>query len=142
MKKLDHKHLIKIYKAKNSAVYTEEDGTTSDVKYMALELARHGNLFDIIVDSGKFSDNLARYYFHQLVEAIEHMHSKGIAHRDLKLENILIDENFDLKLTDFGFSDEEKVSDRTCGTNIYMAPEMHVQDEFETIPADIFTLGV
>jgi serine/threonine protein kinase len=142
MKTLQHPNLLKLIEFDEDADLTYKNGTVLKAKYMALELAEHGVIFDIIVNSGRFSESLTRYYFHQLVDAVEYMHNKGIVHRDIKLENILIDENFNLKLTDFGFADSEKVSDIPKGSSLYMAPEMHKEQEFETIPADIFAVGV
>jgi serine/threonine protein kinase len=142
MKELNHPNLLSLLESDENAELVYKNGTTYKTKFMALELAKYGVIFDIIVGGGKFSESLARYYFHQLVDAVEHMHNKGIVHRDIKLENILIDENFDLKLTDFGFSDTEKLSDNPKGSSLYMAPEMHALEKFETIPADMFALGV
>lgn len=142
MRKLDHKNLLKLYDYDEKAEIAYENGTWRKAKFMALEYAKHGVIFDTIVQTGAFSESIARYYFHQLVDAVEYMHKKGIVHRDIKLENILIDENFDLKLTDFGFSDYEITSEKAKGSSLYMAPEMHTQEKFDTIPADIFALGV
>jgi serine/threonine protein kinase len=70
---------------------------------LALELAKGGELFDYISQTGEFSEDVARYFFHQLIDALDYMNKKGISHRDLKPENILMSEVFDLKLADFGF---------------------------------------
>jgi serine/threonine protein kinase len=69
-----------------------------------MELASGGELYDFLIHSGVFSENIARKLFIQLMAGILHCHSKGIAHRDLKLENILLDNNYNLKIADFGFA--------------------------------------
>jgi len=78
-------------------------GRSREVYYLALELAKGGELFDYISQTGEFSEDVARYFFHQLIDALDYMNKKGISHRDLKPENILMSEVFDLKLADFGF---------------------------------------
>ena len=74
-----------------------------NISYVALELASHGEIYNFIEEQA-FSPEISRYFFRQMLEGIEHMHSKSIAHRDLKLENILLDENFSIKITDFGLT--------------------------------------
>ena len=61
--------------------------------FIVLELIQGGELFDRIVQKGKFDETLSRFYFRQLIEGVKHCHSIGIAHRDLKPENLLLDEH-------------------------------------------------
>jgi len=86
--------------------YDKQDGTTpSEVLFILMEYAPEGELFDMIANSGKFSESTARYFFMQLLSALSYIHNTvGICHRDLKPENILIDSDFNLKLADWGFS--------------------------------------
>lgn len=71
---------------------------------MVTELVNGGDLFDFISLPGAFSEKVARYFTHQIFEALKYTHAKGICHRDMKLENLMLDSNFDLKVIDFGFS--------------------------------------
>ncbi|KAF0936022.1 hypothetical protein E2562_038210 [Oryza meyeriana var. granulata] len=97
--------------------------------YFVLEYAKGGELFKKI-SKGKFSEDVARRYFHQLISGIDYCHSRGVYHRDLKPENLLLDENESLKVSDFGLSalSESKRHDgllhTTCGTPAYVAPEV------------------
>jgi serine/threonine protein kinase len=92
-------------------------------------------------------EEIARSLFKELIKAIAYVHSKGVAHRDLKLENIFLDSNVKVKVADFGlmkeFSGPNAEALRTkCGTPNYMAPELSGQDEYEGPPVDIFACGV
>lgn len=88
-------------------------------------------------------EGIARYYFHQLVSAVEYMHSKNVAHRDIKLDNILIDDNYQLILIDFGFAEEvrakvtynleDQLAIRARGTKGYISPEQFINDGTEHI---------
>jgi serine/threonine protein kinase len=80
------------------------NGQIKKVMYIALELARGGELFDYIAQTGHLSMEATRFYFKQLIDALSFIHTNGYVHRDLKLENLLLDENFNLKVADFGFS--------------------------------------
>ena len=66
-------------------------------------------MFDYISEGGKFNEMEARYFFHQLIQALEFIHSQGYSHRDLKPENILLDKNFNIKIADFGFASKEEI---------------------------------
>ena len=72
--------------------------------FIVLELVTGGELFDKIVDAGKFSEDEARKYFFQLVSGVLYCHNQGVAHRDLKPENLLLDDSDNLKISDFGLS--------------------------------------
>lgn len=91
-----------------------------------LELMENGDLFDYVKFSqGQFPLNLARLYFKQMLEAVSELHRLNYAHRDIKLENALLDEEFNLKLSDFGFScsvTNESARKMIAGTDSYIAP--------------------
>ena len=99
-----------------------------------------------------FSTDLTRYYFKQLVEAVEYLHSQNLVHRDLKMENLLMDENFNLKINDFGFQKttqqqigEKIICTTQIGTEAYQAPETRSRKEiviYDGKKVDIFNIGV
>jgi len=60
------------------------------VAYVALELVTGGELFDWVSNSGEFSEDVARYYFKELLTGLNYMHTAGVAHRDLKPENLML----------------------------------------------------
>jgi len=115
--------------------------------YFVLEYAKGGELFNKI-SKGKFSEDVARRYFHQLISAVEYCHSRGVYHRDLKPENLLLDDNENLKVSDFGLSAlaESKRHDgllhTTCGTPAYVAPEVLSRRGYDGSKADIWSCGV
>ena len=78
--------------------------------YMLLEFVCGGELFSYLRNAGRFSNNTSRFYASEIICAIDYLHSKDIVYRDLKPENLLLDINGHLKLTDFGFA--KKLEDR------------------------------
>jgi serine/threonine protein kinase len=142
LKKLDHPNIIKLMGYSNKAVANKRDGTSLNINYMALEYCSHGEIFDYIAETGAFKETIARYYFHQLIDALEYMHTKGYAHRDLKPENLLLDGDFNLKLADFGFATESKTSNSRKGTFGYMAPEVLAKKQYKAQEADLFAAGI
>lgn len=88
-----------------------------------------GELFDYIQQRGRIHEEAARTFMRQLVDAVGYMHRMGIVHRDLKLENILVDEYDNLLISDFGFSTAEQCNayellQTACGSPCYAAPEI------------------
>ena len=72
--------------------------------YLVTEHAVHGEIFDHLVVNGRMKEEEAARIFAQLVSAVQYCHNKGIVHRDLKAENVLLDNDMNVKLADFGFS--------------------------------------
>lgn len=91
--RLSHPNIIKIYQV----IDTETDC------FIVMEYAKGGDMASLLPDESPLSEQEARKYFRQLVSAIDHAHSSEIVHRDLKLENLLLDNNKDLLVSDFGF---------------------------------------
>ncbi|KAL7998772.1 putative calcium/calmodulin-dependent/calcium-dependent protein kinase [Plasmopara halstedii] len=121
----------------------------SQVIVIVLELAMGGELFDFMMYTGVFSENIARAYFQQLVSGLDACHAQGVYHRDIKPENLLLDENFTLKIADFGLSGLRKgINDAVtelytqCGTRGYMSPEVLSCMPYEGEPADVWSAGV
>jgi serine/threonine protein kinase len=112
-----------------------------------MELAINGTIFDYVDYSKGFNDKLARSYMKELFITVNSLHNLGYVHRDIKLENILLDEHFKLKLSDFGFAKEfdentkERMSTR-LGTEYYMAPEMRRAARYSGVKTDVFACGV
>ena len=91
-------------------------------------------------------EELAKVAIRQVVKALDRLHSLDIVHRDLKLENVLVNREVKAKLIDFGFSRqlsrENEVLSDFCGTPHYMAPEVIQREGYYGKPADIWSLGV
>lgn len=91
------------------------------------------------------SENEARSIWRQLISTLSYLHSKCIAHRDIKLENVMLTDRYQVKLIDFGFStcipNDQKIK-IFCGTPSYMAPEIVKKSEYCGPPTDIYAAGV
>ena len=91
------------------------------------EYANRGEIFDYIARYGRMSEARARSTFGQILSAVEYCHAKGVAHRDLKAENLLLDSQMNVKIADFGFSNRFAPGERLstwCGSPPYAAPEV------------------
>ena len=115
---------------------------------MVLEFVQGGELFDFVAKD-KFSEPISRFYFKQLLLATHYCHSKGVAHRDLKPDNIMLDSKFNVKIADFGFAgpiqgrDGSGYLDTTLGTKAYMAPEiLNKEPHYQGHVVDLFALGI
>ncbi|CAD5222341.1 unnamed protein product [Bursaphelenchus xylophilus] len=113
--------------------------------YIIMELARGQNLQRFVNHSGPLKELLVRKLFIQVVSAVHHLHSKNIAHRDIKADNIVIDPQTErIKLVDFGFacfSDDDTFSTTFCGSPPYAAPELFSSRKYRAKPVDIWALG-
>ncbi|WOL17854.1 serine/threonine-protein kinase SAPK7-like [Canna indica] len=114
---------------------------------IVMEYAAGGELFERICDAGRFSEDEARYFFQQLISGVYYCHFRQICHRDLKLENTLLDGSPAprLKICDFGYSKSSLLHSRpksTVGTPAYIAPEVLSRREYDGKQADVWSCGV
>lgn len=117
----------------------------ADHVYIFLELCDGGDLNDAVYEVGGFSEEVACHYFRQIIGAISYIHALGIAHRDIKLENVLITRDGCAKLTDFGLCKQQNNGDKlitTCGTLIYAAPEIIKEEPYDGLKSDIWSAGI
>ena len=139
MKKLSHPNITKILEYFESEKYY----------LIIMEYINGGNLFSFVKKRRKLNEKLAKFLFIQIINGIKYLHSKNIVHRDIKLENILIDVNNNIKICDFGISKilskkEEKCYDQ-CGTLMYMAPEILLSNKekgYNPFLIDIYSAGI
>jgi serine/threonine protein kinase len=143
MSEISHPNIINMLSHSTDGVIHSASG---DIKentiYLTLELASGGELFDFIAQTGSFSEPVARYYFHQVIDAFSYLHGKGISHRDMKPDNIMLDDEFNLKIADFGFSSKAASNQSFKGTRSYMAPEILIGAKYHGQMVDIFAMGI
>jgi len=135
MKKLSHKNILQV---KN---ITEDKENV----YIVMDYARNGDLLEYVNSKKKLTEEEAREIFIQIVEALNYTHNKNIIHRDIKLENILLNENNEVIIGDWGFagywSTENKIKCK-WGSILYAAPEVFLGREYTGPEIDIWSLGV
>lgn len=111
---------------------------------IVMEYASSGDLFDYVCSKGKLNEDEARYFFQQIVSGVSHCHEMDICHRDLKLENTLLDGNH-VKICDFGYSKSyvlHSMPKSMIGTPSYIAPEIFARKEYDGKLADVWSCGV
>jgi serine/threonine protein kinase len=112
---------------------------------LVLEYCPGGDLFELVIQHGYLSDADALHAFQQLVHALDFAHRQGVTHRDLKLENVLIDANGRLKLADFGMASimtPGSLLETSCGSPNYCAPEVLSGGLYNGALSDVWSLGI
>ena len=147
--KIDHPLIIKFHVVGRGPYQVDADSIPVEALFIVMEHAQEGEIFDIIQNTGKFSEPVARQYFFQLLTALNYIHNTvGVCHRDLKLENILLDSNFNIKIADFGFATTLRGPTPSGklrsykGTKGYMPPEQHTIKTYGGKDADLFASAV
>jgi len=134
LSKVNHPFLMKLFYAFQ----------TEDKLYLALEFVNGGELYHHLQLNGSFAPERTRFYSAEIVLALGYLHSNGIIYRDLKPENVLIDGDGHVKVTDFGLSKEGLVGNTKtttfCGTPEYLAPEVLLGNEY-SFAVDYWSLG-
>jgi serine/threonine-protein kinase SIK3 len=135
LKLLHHPHITRLYEVMESR----------SMIYLVTEHAAQGEVFDHLVANGRMKEDEAARIFSQIIEALDYCHRCGVVHRDLKAENVLLDNEMNIKLADFGFSNtftDGQPLTTWCGSPPYAAPEVFLGLEYDGPKADIWSLGV
>ena len=141
--KFQHPNIISIpyYSFEHEAYY---DDTPTKVSYMLMDYAKYGDFFNALVKHKVvFNETIIRTYFHQLINALDFLHENGAAHLDVKLENLLIGEDFNLKLADFDLSyffGDGPI--KTKGTKNFRPPELLAKTCKSPQAADVYSAGI
>lgn len=137
MKLLNHKNIVKLL---------EVIDTPKEI-FLVIELAEGMSLIDYMKSkpNKQIIEKESVIIFKQIMEGINHCHEKNVIHRDIKMDNIIIDKNLNVKIIDFGFSTWINPGQKLklyCGTPSYMPPEIVTKKEYYGPPVDIWSLGV
>jgi serine/threonine protein kinase len=132
--KMNHPGVIKVFDFLND----------TDFLYLVMELVTGDTLLSQF--PGSLSEEIVRPLFKQILTTVVYIHAQGIAHRDLKLENVLVDSKGHIKIVDFGFSrcaqSPGELFGTSCGSPAYAAPEIIAQRPYDGCRADMWSLGV
>ena len=147
LKSKDNNHFFVKYISSSLNGSLDTDGFKETKCYILYELASKGDLFKYIKCYGNgFNEKYSKVISYKILKALKTLHKLKICHRDIKADNILLDEKFNIKIADFGLSsfmkgNNGKIKGRV-GTKQYMAPEVIEEKEYDGEKADIFSTGV
>jgi len=142
LRRLNHPNIVNLHTFKDTAILISNN-IGKKVSYLVLEHVPFGDLCDMLMNSGAFPEVLVRMIFHQVMDAITYLHENGTAHMDLKAENIVMDNSFNVKIIDFDQSLHLGTKNfRSKGTPGYRCPEVirGLSDDLKA--CDVYSLGV
>jgi len=143
---MSHPNIVNMLGAVDYQCFKLSDETDEviEASCIAMEYAPYGDFCDILATYAVYNDDvLVRTFFHHLIEAMKYLHERKISHLDIKLDNLLLGEDFNLKLTDFDLSYCEGDSNIIGkGTQNYRAPEIQEKTCADPISADIYSAGI
>ncbi|RQM21799.1 hypothetical protein B5M09_009398 [Aphanomyces astaci] len=128
-----HQHILRM----------RTDFVQNGFEHFVFDFCRGGELFDVVNASEKLSNDASLRYFRQILSGVRYMHAQGLAHRDLSLENVLLDEHNNAKVCDFGLAASvPSLRHEGVGKAFYMAPEVVSRLSYDPIKADVWSLGI
>lgn len=146
LRKIKHTNVVKLINY-DIRTHIKMNNTPRKCMIQVQELLSNGELFDYVNYCGSFPPEVCRYVFHQFMSGLHACHAVHIAHRDLKPDNILLGDDFTLKIVDFGFAkkfvseEQRRFMATQLGTRGYMAPEIY-QGKPYTEKCDVFSAGI
>ena len=130
---LENENIVKVYEV----LETEQN------YFIVMELVKGGDLLEKVMSNGSLSEAESMKIFKEIVQAVAYCHSEKVAHRDLKLENVLLRKDGHIKISDFGFAVKtEDMCSTLCGSTSYCAPEILKGQSYNAFQADMWSLGV
>ena len=135
LKIVKHKYIVQLYEILQTPQHI----------FIVMEYCEGKDLMDYILTKTRLSELESLKFFQQLINALFYLHSQNISHRDVKIDNMLLDRNKDLKLVDFGLSTkytDDTLLDQPCGTVVYAAPEVLDGNEYHGMLADVWSSGI
>ena len=135
VKNINHPNIAKVYEIK-------ED---EEKIYILMEYCENGELFNLILERHKLTEEESAYFYYQIINGLEYIHAKNIIHRDLKPENLLLTKNNILKIIDFGLSNyntNDNLLSTPCGSPCYASPEMVSGNKYNGFTSDVWSTGI
>ena len=135
LKIVKHKYIVQLYEILQTVQHI----------FIVMEYCEGKDLMDYILSKNHLTEYESLKYFQQLINALFYLHSQNISHRDVKIDNMLLDKNKNLKLVDFGLStkySDDNLLDQPCGTVVYAAPEVLDGNEYHGMLADVWSSGI
>lgn len=136
LKRARHQNIVRLY---------ESFETHSHIVYV-MEVCGGGDLLTFVRRRRKLKEDNAKFIFKQIILGLQYVHSKGVLHRDIKLDNILLTSEGDVKICDFGVSkliqNKMQLQTEQCGTPAYIAPEVFKGKGYFGFQSDLWSAGV